>query len=68
MRPTLKQRLAGTAPRAVDAARGLDTQRLRAGLTSVAPLALGRWRRRRSARLKPIHDEVHNARAGWDSA
>jgi hypothetical protein len=29
------------APRAVDAARGLGTQRLRAGLTSVAPTALG---------------------------
>jgi len=29
------------APRAVGASRGLGTQRLRAGLTSVAPTALG---------------------------
>src|ERR1700727_3016653 len=46
--PGEQQRLAGTAPRAVDAARGLGTQRLRAGLTSVAPR-----RRSRDAQTAP---------------
>src|SRR5580704_9213557 len=41
-----RQRLAGMAPRAVGALGGLGTQRLRAGLTSVAPLALGLGPRR----------------------
>ena len=39
--PTDNTKLAGMAPREVGAARGLCTQRFRAGLTSVAPLALG---------------------------